>query len=170
MERSSNRGMNNNNRSDRAGARNDQSNNQFTPNISTVESLGTLEGSRKQNFNKFQKSIHHHVMTTYKSSKGMYKCILKFVEPMAEIEKEIKIFSPIRKSKSIYAIISPKSGESYDDQLDREQENEDRRDMVKTISNQHVKSISKEVKSPSKNDCHMGIHHGLLFIIPKRRN
>jgi hypothetical protein len=87
--------------------RSDTNTNAFVPKLSTVESLGTLKENRKQNFNKFQKSIHHHVMTTYKNSKDMSKCIIEFVQPVPEIESEIKTLAEIRGSSSIYFIIPP---------------------------------------------------------------
>ena len=96
------------NRNERSNNRSEQNNNSFVPKLQNVESLGTLKENRKQNFNKFQKSLHHHVMTSYKNSKDMSKCITEFIEPISEIEKEMKTLSQIRKSKPIYTILPPK--------------------------------------------------------------
>ena len=123
--------------------RTDANSNQFVPKLATVESLGTLKESKRQNFSKFQKSIHHHVMTTYKNSKDMSKCIIDFVQPIPEIEKETKTLSQIRKTNASYSIIAPPSSETAEEKFIREQENDDRKDMVKTIYNQHIKSISE---------------------------
>jgi len=117
-------------RNERGGNRNNQTSSQFVPKLSTVESLGTLKESKRQDFNKFHKSIHHHVMTTYKNSKDMSKYILDFIEPVAEIENEMKTLSNIRTSKKIYALAPPNPGETPDEKVDREQENDDRREMV----------------------------------------
>ena len=51
-------------------------------------------------------------MTTYKNSKDMSKCTLEFIQPVAEIGKEMKTLSDIRKSKKIYALILPQPGET----------------------------------------------------------
>ena len=142
----------NGNRNNRAGSRNNDTNpNSFVPKLANVESLGTLKENRRQNFNKFQKSIHHHVMTTYKNSKDMSRCILEFVEPIPVIESEIKTLSQIRRSNPIYAIIPAKTNETSEDALDREQENADRRDMVKAIYSQHIKNISERIQICGQN-------------------
>ena len=137
----------------RTNARNrsDTNANSFVPKLSTVESLGTLKENRRQNFNKFQKSIHHHVMTTYKNSKDMSKCIIEFVHPVPEIEREVKTLSAIRGSNSLYSIIPPPANETDENKFDREQENADRRDMVKTIYNQHIKNISERIQVCEQN-------------------
>ena len=80
-DRNNNRRGNNNNTNNRQTA------NRFIPKIPTIESLGTTKENRRQDFTKFQKSLHHHVMTKYKNSKDLSKCILQFVEPITEIEK-----------------------------------------------------------------------------------
>ena len=137
----------------RTNARNrgDNNANSFVPKLPTVESLGTLKENRRQNFKKFQKSIHHHVMTTYKNSKDMSKCIIEFVHPVPKIEREVKTLSAIRGSNSIYSIVPPPANETNKEKFDREQENADRRDMVKTIYNQHIKNISKRIQVCEQN-------------------
>ena len=81
----------------------------------------------------------------------MSKCILEFIQPVAEIEKEMKTLSAIRKSKKIYALLPPQPGETPKKKMDREQENDDRREMVKTIYSQHVKSITERIQVCEQN-------------------
>jgi len=90
-------------------------------------------------------------MTTYKNSKDMSKCILDFIEPVAEIENEMKTLSDIRTSKKIYALAPPNPGETPDEKVDREQENDDHREMVKTIYNQHVKATTERIQVCEQN-------------------
>ena len=81
----------------------------------------------------------------------MSKCILEFIEPIAKIESEMKTLSDIRRSKNIYALIPPKSGETPEEKMNREQDNDDRKDMVKTIYNQHVKTITERTQICEQN-------------------
>ena len=81
----------------------------------------------------------------------MSKCILEFIEPIAKIESEMKTLSDIRRSKNIYALIPPKSGETPEEKMNREQDNDDRKDMVKTIYNQHVKTITERTQVCEQN-------------------
>ena len=73
------------------------------------------------------------------------------IQPVPAIKSEVKTLSKIRRSKPLYTIIPPKSNETNVDKLDREQENVDRRDMVKTIYNQHIRSISERIQVCEQN-------------------
>ena len=145
-DRNNNRRGNNNNTNNRQTA------NRFIPKIPTIESLGTTKENRRQDFTKFQKSLHHHVMTKYKNSKDLSKCILQFVEPITEIEKGMKTLGDIRRSSPKYAtILPPKDTETESDKILREEENQDRKDMVKTLYNHHVKSTSERIQTCEQN-------------------
>ena len=53
----------------RGGNRNQQSS--FKPKIEMAESLSSPDEKKRQDFSTFQKSLNHHVMTTYKNSKNL---------------------------------------------------------------------------------------------------
>ena len=57
----------------------------FTPKITKIESLASSSENKSQEFSKFQKSLHHHVLTTFKNSKDLSKAILEFSDPLVEI-------------------------------------------------------------------------------------
>ena len=73
-------GMNNRRRNKNHNSSNNGSN-KFVPKLSTIESLVSSSENKDQYFTKLQKSIHHHVLTTFNNSKDISKAILKFVDP-----------------------------------------------------------------------------------------
>ena len=125
---------------------------QFKPKIESIESLSSSDEKKRQDYSKFQKSLNHHVMTTYKNSKDLSGCIMDFVQPISKIEKERKSLIDIRKSDPIYQVEPPpKYEESDEDKFIRESNNADTRLMVQTIFTQHVKSISDRIQHCEQN-------------------
>ena len=118
-------------------------NNAFKPKLGKVESLSTSDEQHRQDYSKFQKSLEHHVMTTYKFSKDMAGCILKFEDPVSKLNKTKLTLSDIRKSNPNYAMLPPVQNETANEKFQREMDNDDRKTMVQTIYTQHVKSLAE---------------------------
>ena len=73
--------------------------NKFVPKVSTIESLASSSEKKGQDFTKFQKSIHHHALTTFKNSKD--KVILEFSDPHAELCKNVPNLTSIRTNHNL---------------------------------------------------------------------
>jgi len=119
----------------------------FTPKDPAIESLGTASENSSQDFTKFQKSLNHKVVTTYEEAKYLSKAILNFKDPQAELEKERLTISQLRVKHNYQAIPSPGPNETADKKFAREQENEDRRQMVTTLFGTHVKSFDSRKRT-----------------------
>ena len=50
----------------------------FIPKIASIESLVSSSENQSQDFNKFQKSIHHHILAMFKNSKDLSKAVQEF--------------------------------------------------------------------------------------------
>ena len=68
----------------------------FTPKLSKIESLASSSENKSQDFSKFQKSLHHHVLTTFKNSKDLSKAILEFADPLVAIRQHTPTLTEIR--------------------------------------------------------------------------
>ena len=64
--------------------------NRFVLKIAIIESLVSISENKSQDFTKFQKSIHYHVLTTFKNSKDISKAILEFTDPRTELRKKMQ--------------------------------------------------------------------------------
>ena len=58
----------------------------FTPMLPNIEALSSTSENNSQDFSKFQKSIHHHILTTFKNSKDLSKAILEFKDPYSDLK------------------------------------------------------------------------------------
>ena len=143
--------FNNDRRNDRYRNNNRNQQNQFKPKNESIEPLSSSDEKRRQDFSKFQKSLNHYVMTTYKNSKDLSGCVMDFTNPISQIERERKSLIDIRKSDIMYAVEPPKSGESEEDKFIRESNNADKRTMVQTLYTQHIKSISERTQQCEQN-------------------
>ena len=99
----------------RGGPRNPQSS--FKPKLKSVESLNSSDKKKRQDFSKFQKPLNHHIMTTYKNSKDLSRCIMDFTKPIQKIEKERKSLINIQNLDTMYATEPPKTRESAKDKF-----------------------------------------------------
>ena len=137
------------NRYNRDNTRN-QTNNTFVPKLTTVESLTTNKEKRRQDFSKFQKSLHHHVMTTYSKSIDLSRAITHFEDPNTKIQSEIPTMANIRKKYNLYHIKGTES-ESPDDKEIREMTNMDNRDMLKVRYSHEIKNNADRVDVCKQN-------------------
>ena len=137
------------NRYNRDNTRN-QTNNTFVPKLTTVESLTTNKEKRRQDFSKFQKSLHHHVMTTYSKSIDLSRAITHFEDPNTKIQSEIPTMADIRKKYNLYHIKGTES-ESPDDKEIREMTNMDNRDMLKVRYSHEIKNNADRVDVCKQN-------------------
>ena len=106
--------------------------------------------TRSQDFSKFQKSIHHHVLTTFKHSKDLSTAILEFTDPLAALQQNRPSLSSIRVEHGLQMIPAPTNKSKEDKEL-RESENQDRKDMVKIIFNNDIKSLSERQRDLTQN-------------------
>ncbi len=75
---------------------NQRSTPRFVPKIADIETLATCSEHKGQDFAKFQKSLYHHVLTTFRNSKDMSKAILEFTDPHIALKKTQPSLSDIR--------------------------------------------------------------------------
>ena len=76
--------------------------NKFVPKLTSIESLVSSSENKGQDFTKFQKSIHHHALTTFKNSKDVSKAILEFVDPFVELHQSKPSLTTIRTENSLH--------------------------------------------------------------------
>ena len=90
--------------------------NRFVPKISTIESLVSSSENKGQDFTKFQKSIHHYALTTFKNSKDISKAILHFADPHVELRQTKPNLSKIRTVNNLHpeppVIVAPATEEN----------------------------------------------------------
>ena len=104
----------------------------FVPKLSTIETLDSSSNIKNQDFTKFQKSIHHHVLTTFKNSKDMSKAILEFDDPFTALRQDRRTISQVRIVNGLI-LTPPPATESTAEQLLRESDNADKNEMIKIM-------------------------------------
>ena len=122
----------------------------FVPKIATIETLASSSENKSQDFVKFQKSIHHHVLTTFRNSKDMSKSILEFVDPFIDLQNNRVTLATIRAEHNL-GLVPPVSGESDTDKFSRDTENDDRQAMAKMLFNEAIKQHSQRIKDLTQN-------------------
>ena len=144
------RSYQNQNNGGRNGNNQSRGTNRFVPKIATIESLATSKENKGQDFIKFQKSLHHHVLTTFKRSKDLSKAILEFENPIANIKKDRLTLADIRKEEGL-EYTAPTKDETETEKYLREQDNSDNKEMAKTIYNTSVKLHAERLQDLSQN-------------------
>ena len=136
----------NNNSNGNSGTSNSRT--KFVPKIESIEALATSSEIRSQDFSKFQKSIHHHVLTTFKHSKDLSTAILEFTDPLVMLQQNRPSLASIRAEHDLRLIPTP-TVESTDEKERRDSDNQDQKDMLKNIFNNDIKSLSERQRDPT---------------------
>ena len=124
----------------------------FTPKLSKVESLASSSENKSQDFSKFQKSLHHHVLTTFKNSKDLSQAILEFADPLVAIRQHIPSLTDIRNRHNLGLQGPPAGGnETEAEKFIRESENNDRTDTAKIVFSNEVKQIAERERDAIQN-------------------
>ena len=144
-----------NGRNNRGGRRNEHqdnssNNNKFVPKLASIESLVSSSENKGQDFTKFQKSIHHHALTTFKNSKDVSKAILEFVDPHVELRQNQPNLTSIRTQNNLNPE-PPVSGESNNEIFLRETENTDKREMAKMLYSSQIKMNAERERDLTQN-------------------
>ena len=134
----------------RNGNSDNNSSNRFVPKIPTIESLASSSENKGQDFTKFQKSIHHHALTTFRNSKDMSKAILEFSDPYAEIRKDVPNLTTIRIIHNLRPS-PPISCESESDEFQRKSENTDKHEMAKMLYSSQIKLNGERERDLTQN-------------------
>jgi hypothetical protein len=128
--------------------------NSFTPKISKIESLASSSENKSQDFSKFQKSLHHHVLTTFKNSKDLSTAILEFADPLVAIRQHTPSLTEIRTRHNL-GLQGPTANETEAAKFTRESRNSDSTDTAKII-------FSNEIKLVAERECD-AVYKTLLF-------
>ena len=123
----------------------------FTPKLSKIESLASSSENKSQDFSKFQKSLHHHVLTTFKNSKDLSKAILEFADPLVAIRQHIPSLTAIRTRHNLVLQGPPTGTETDTNKFIRESENNDRTDTAKIVFSNEVKLIAERERDATQN-------------------
>ena len=134
----------------RNGNQDNNNSNRFVPKLTSIKILVSNSENKGQDFTKFQKSIHHHALTTFKNSKDVSKAILEFVDPYVELRQNQPNLSTIRNENNLQPE-PPVSGEEADDKFARETENADKREMAKMLYSSQVKMNAKRGRDLTQN-------------------
>jgi hypothetical protein len=129
---------------------NQRSTPRFVPKIADIETLATCSEHKGQDFAKFQKSLYHHVLTTFRNSKDMSKAILEFTDPHIALKKTQPSLSNIRTEHNLNPI-PPDDKESEADKFIRESNNNDNKEMAKIFFNNEVKSHTERARDLTQN-------------------
>ena len=122
----------------------------FTPKISKIESLASSSENKNQDFSKFQKSLHHHVLTTFKNSKDLSTAILDFADPLAAIRQHTPSLTEIRTRHNL-GLQGPTANETDAQKFIRESENSDRTDTAKILFNNEIKLAAERERDVVQN-------------------
>ena len=122
----------------------------FTPMLPNIEALSSNSENKSQDFSKFQKSIHHHVLTTFKSSKDLSKAILEFKDPYSDLKSDRPSLTIIRTENNLEPV-PPTSGETAEEKFIREAENADRNEMTKMLFNNELKIFTERERDLTQN-------------------
>jgi len=138
----------------RNGNRNRENNQRSTPRlfpkIPEIETLATSSEHKGQDFAKFQKSLYHHVLTTFRNSKDMSQAILEFTDPLNALKKARPSLSDIRNENNLN-LIPPSEKESEATKFTREADNNDRKEMAKIFFNNEVKAHTERIRDLTQN-------------------
>ena len=139
------RRYNNQNNNNNNNNNNTNNSSRFVPKIATIESLVSSSKNKGQDFTKFQKSIHHHALTTFKNSKDISKAILQFVDPHVEFRQNKPNLSKIRTENNLHPsppviVPQPATEEDENTKFARETENLDKYEMAKMLFSSQIKS------------------------------
>ena len=115
-----------------------------------IEALSSNSENRSQDFLKFQKSIHHHVLTTFKNSKDLSKAILEFKNSYAKLKSDRPSLTIIR-TKNNLEPVPPTSGETEEEKFVREAENPNRNEMAKMLFNNELKIFTQRKRDLTQN-------------------
>jgi hypothetical protein len=126
------------------------SSSRFIPKIASIETLATSSENKGQDFTKFQKSLHHHVLTTFRNSKDMSKAILEFTDPLTDLQSNRLTLATVR-TKNNLNLVAPVTGESETEKFDRESDNSDRKEMAKMIFNNEIKQHAERERDLTQN-------------------
>ena len=98
--------------------------------------------NKSQDFTKFQKSIHHHVLATFKNSKDLSTAIQDFIDPYKELKQNVPTLAKIQAE---YNLIpgAPQSKEMDKEKFKQETENSDNQEMAKMKFSNQIK-LNKE--------------------------
>ena len=134
---------------------NTNNNSRFVPKIATIESLVSSSENKGQDFTKFQKSIHHHALTTFKNSKDISKAILQFVDPHVEFRQNKPNLSKIRTENNLHpnppVIVPPATEEDENIKFARETENSDKYEMAKMLFSSQIRSNAERERDLTQN-------------------
>ena len=143
-------GRNNRRRNGNQDSNGSSSSTKFVPKLSAIESLVSSSENKGQDFTKFQKSIHHHALTTFKNSKDISKAILEFVDPHVELHQHKPNLSAIRTDNNLHPV-APPPNESESDKFMRETENADKQEMAKLQYSNQLKLNGERERDLNQN-------------------
>ena len=124
--------------------------NSFTPKISKIESLASSSENKSQDFSKFQKSLHHHVLTTFKNSKDLSTAILEFADPLVAIRQHTPSLTEIRTRHNL-GLQGPTANETEAAKFTRESQNSDSTDTAKIIFSNEIKLVAERERDAVQN-------------------
>ena len=125
-------------------------NNKFVPKLTSIESLVSSSENKGQDFTKFQKSINHHALTTFKNSKDVSKAILEFVDPHVELHQNKPSLTSIRTENDLHPE-PPVSTENKNEKLLRESKNTDKKEMAKMLYSSQIKLNAERGRDLTQN-------------------
>ena len=133
--------------------RNQNRSSNFVPKIGSIEFLATSSENKGQTFSKFHKSLHHHVLATFKNSKDLSEAILNFTDPFDQLNKNTPTLAKIRAENNLDLTPPPSDKNTEDDQdkFLRESDNQDKQEMAKMIFNNEIKLNSERKRDLTQN-------------------
>ena len=118
--------------------------------IAGVDTLATKAEKRGIEFASFLKSLHLHVITTFKNPKDIAVAVTDFKDPLMDMARDLPT---VAKTKASLGVTTepPVAGESDVDEAAREERNAEAMEPVKDLQRAEMKIFAERRRSASSN-------------------
>jgi hypothetical protein len=123
----------------------------FAGTIENIETLSTkAERKGKENFASFNKSLHQHVITTFKNPQDIAVAVTEFEDPMKKLNNLVPTLAKVMEDLG-YELENSISGESQDETTAREDRNADKKEIANDLKKAEIRIFAERRKMVKGN-------------------
>jgi hypothetical protein len=123
----------------------------FAGTIENIETLSTkAERKGKENFASFIKSLHQHVITTFKNPQDIAVAVTEFEDPMKKLNNLVPTLAKVMEDLG-YELEDSISGESQDETTAREDRNADKKEIANDLKKAEIRIFAERRKMVKGN-------------------